>query len=72
MEIEQETLEKRGVACHPLSAKELLVVAQFDEGLLRLPLVLPLQMELQDTPAGCDKWLLQLVPLTSSAAAVPE
>lgn len=47
MEIEQETLEKRGVACHPLSAKELLVVAQFDEGLLRLPLVLPLQMELE-------------------------
>lgn len=56
------------MACHPLSAKELLVVAQFDVGLLRLPLVLPLQ----DTPAGCDKWLLQLVPLTSSAAAAPE
>ena len=44
-EIEQETLEKRDVACHPLSAKELLVVAQLDVGLLRLPLVLPLQME---------------------------
>jgi len=35
------------VACHPLSAKELLVVAQFDVGLLRLPLVLLLQMELE-------------------------